>query len=284
MTLAWFAFGLLLATSDPAAEKAFREGIDRYNHRDYAGAAESLERAVRLNPQEPEYHRWLGRVYSERADREHSLLQARKAKHEFETAVTLDPSNTPARRDLSEYEMDAPWFAGGDKDDARAQVEAIERLDPLQGRLARAIYDLRALKRPDLAENEYRAVLAAHPRSADPYFEILEFYQRQNRPDAMASVLAGTPADPRLAYWRGVERVMASQNFDQAERDLREYIANSPERSDWPSHNAAREWLGQLYQKEGRLDDAAAVYREALRIQPTRKSARERLDRLEKSK
>ena len=72
--------------------------------------------------------------------------------------------------------MQAPWVVGGNKDEAKTQVEAIAALDPIEGHLARAVYDLDGQKKPDLAEQEYRAVLAAKPGKIDPYFEVISFF------------------------------------------------------------------------------------------------------------
>ena len=61
---------------------------------------------------------------------------AKKVKKEFQNAVQLDPSNIQARLDLMEYCVSVPWIVGGSKDEARAQIEAIEKLDPIEGHLA----------------------------------------------------------------------------------------------------------------------------------------------------
>ena len=66
---------------------------------------------------------------------------AKKVKSEFKEAVQLDPSNIAARRDLEEYCLDAPWIAGGSKDEALEQVNAIAAIDPVAGHMARALYD-----------------------------------------------------------------------------------------------------------------------------------------------
>ncbi len=64
---------------------------------------------------------------------------------------------------------------------------------------------------------------------------------------------------------------------------MKSYLASTPDRSDWPSHAAAREWLGRLYEAQGKRADAAEQYREALQLEPKRKEARTRLEKLEKS-
>jgi tetratricopeptide (TPR) repeat protein len=90
-------------------------------------------------------------------------------------------------------------------------------------------------------------------------------------------------SDPRLAFHRGVQRILAGKDLPQAEQYLKSYLASTPDRSDWPPHAAAREWLGRLYQIEGKHAEAAEQFRAALQLDPNRKEARTRLDQLEKA-
>jgi tetratricopeptide (TPR) repeat protein len=258
-----------------------------YEMRDWNNAVEQGEKAVSLDPKNSLYHQWLGRSYGGEADRDRSFSDAKKVKSEFKLAVSLNPSNIAARRDLEEYCLDAPWIAGGSKDEALEQVTAIAAIDPIAGHLARALYDREGLKNPDDAENELRQVLAAKPKSPDPYFEVADFYRELNKPADMGTAIDAaaqvSPSDPRLAYFRGVAAVLANANLPDAERDLKSYLASTPDRSDWPAHAAAREWLGRLYEEQGKRADAAEQYREALQLEPKRKEARTRLQKLEKS-
>jgi hypothetical protein len=64
---------------------------------------------------------------------------------------------------------------------------------------------------------------------------------------------------------------------------LKSYIAGTPERSDWPPHAAAREWLGRLYESQGKRAEAAEQYRASLQLDPGRKEASARLHQLEKA-
>jgi tetratricopeptide (TPR) repeat protein len=270
-----------------SAELFYWLGRTYYEMRDWDNAVEQGEKSVSLDPKNSLYHQWLGRAYGGKADRDRSFSMAKKVKAEFKEAISLNPSNIAARRDLEEYCLDAPWIAGGSKDEALEQVTAIAAIDPVAGHLARALYDREGLKNPDDAENELRQVLAAKPKSPDPYFEVADFYRELNKPadigtaiDAAALV---SPNDPRLAYFRGVAAVLANANLPSAERDLKSYLASTPDRSDWPAHAAAREWLGRLYEEQGKRADAAEQYREALQLEPKRKEARARLQKLEKS-
>jgi tetratricopeptide (TPR) repeat protein len=269
------------------AEAYYWLGRSYYEIADYDSAVAQAEKSVSLDPKNSLYHQWLGRAYGGKADRDRSFSLAKKVKKEFQQAVSLNPSNIEARRDLEEYCLDAPWIVGGSKDEALEQVNAIAAIDPVQGHLARAVYDRQALKKLDEAESEIRLVLAAKPKTADPYFEVANFFQSQSKPSDMASAIRAvsevSPSDPRLAYYRGVVAVLSNTDSASAERDLKSYLASTPDRSDWPSHAAAREWLGRLYEAQGKRAEAAEQYRAALQLDPRRKEARTRLARLEKS-
>jgi tetratricopeptide (TPR) repeat protein len=269
------------------AELFYLLGRAYYEVRDWDNAVTQGEKSVSLDPKNSLYHDWLGREYGGKADRDRSFSLAKKVKSEFKQAVALDPSNIVARRDIEDYCLDAPWIAGGSKDEALEQVNAIAAVDPVAGHLARALYYREGPKNTEDAEKEIHQALAAKPKSPDPYFEVADFYRQINKPADMTSALDAaaqlSPNDPRLAFYRGVAGVLANASLANVERDLKSYLASTPDRSDWPSHAAAREWLGRLYEAQGKRADAAEQYREALQLEPKRKEAKNRLEKLEKS-
>jgi len=276
-----------VSQSPSNAEACYWLGRSYYEMRDYDNAIAQAEKSVALDAKNSLYHDWLGRAYGGKADRDHSFFLARKVKKEFEEAVRLDPSNISARRDLEGYCIDAPWIVGGSKDEANAQVTAIAAIDPVAGHLARAEFDRDALKKDDLAESEYRQVLAARPRQDEPYFEVAQFFAEKNKPSdieaAIAEARGVSPNDPRLEFYQAVAWVLAGAEFGRAEEYLKSYLASTPDRSDWPSHAQAREWLGRLYEAEGKPGEAAEQYRAALQLDPGMKEPRERLQQLEKT-
>lgn len=269
-----------------SAEAFYWLGRCYYEIRDFDNAIAQAEKSVALQPQNSVYQDFLGRAYGGKADREKSFFSARKVKKQFEQAVRLDPSNIVARRDLQEFCMEAPWIVGGNIVQAREQVEAIAQIDPLQGHLARAAFDVESLKRPDLAEKEYIEVLEAKPSRSDPYFEAASFFQSENKPGETKSAVEAAallnPNEPRLAFYRAIGIILAGTDLGRAEEYLKSYLASTPDRSDWPPHAAAREWLGRLYEAQGKRAEAAEQYRASLQLDPGRKSAQARLEKLEK--
>jgi tetratricopeptide (TPR) repeat protein len=269
-----------------SAEAYYWLGRCDFEIHDYDNAISHTEKSVSLQPNNSVFKQWLGRAYGAKADRDKSFFAARKAKKQFEEAVQLDPSNVDARRDLEEFCLEAPWIVGGSGDEARDQADAIAKADPERGHIAHGMYDEQALKRPDLAENEYWQVLSAKPRQMDDYFDVAAFFQRRNKPADMMTVLDAAaqvnPNDPRLMMFRAEAMIMSGSDLRHAEEYLKSYLASTPNRSDWPPHAAAREWLGRLYEAEGKRAEAAEQYRASLELDPRRKSATERLDSLEK--
>jgi tetratricopeptide (TPR) repeat protein len=220
-----------------------------YEKQDFDRAVTSAEQAVKLSPQNSEYNRWLGRAYGGKAEKNHSFFLARKVKQAFQTAVRLAPQSIPARRDLMQYCVEAPWIVGGDKGMAREQIDAISKLDPVEGRLARAAY-LTAEKQWKAAEAEYLAVLAASPGHIAPYMEASEFFESRkdsaNLERTLEAAAHAGPDDPRLQYYQGVSLFLRGTELATARQLLNSYVANVPERSDYPSHRSAMEWLRHI--------------------------------------
>lgn len=255
----------------------------QYELRNWDKAISAAEKAISLDGSRPEYHQWLARACGEKAERSRSLLLARRVKKELEEAVRLDPSGVSARRDLVHYYVEAPWIAGGSKDKARQQIEAIAALDAVQGHLARADY-WKEENKPDEVDREYRQVFQAAPSKPDAYFEIAESYLQRGDASRMGEAVERAsrlePRDSRLEFYGGVARVMAGNRTAEAEQMLRAYLKSTP-RSENPSHSSALEWLGKLFERQGKRKEAAVQYHAALEIDPQQEGAREGLKRVE---
>ena len=280
------SFQSATALNGSDAEAFYWLGRSYYEIPDYDRAVDAEQRAVGLEPKNSVYHEWLGRAYGGKADRERSFFTARKVKGEFEEAVRLNPTNIDARRDLEDYCITAPGIVGGSRDEARAQVESIATLDPAEGHLAQAEFQKDALKKPDDADAEYRAALDAKPKRIEGYFEAANFFAAQDKPAELDAAIHAAadigPKDPRLGFYQGVSAVLGKSDPARAEEYLKSYIATTPNRSDWPSHAAAREWLGRLYESEGKTSQAVEQYRASLDLNPNQPEVKQQLKNLEK--
>jgi len=273
-------------SQDPAiADVYYWMGRALFEVHDFTSAISQFQKAISLNGNISVYHDWLGRAFGGKADKDKSFFVARNAKGQFEAAVKLDPANVDARRDLADYCMQAPWIVGGNKDEALAQVNAIAAMNAVEGHLVRAEYDLSVLKNPQQAQGEYQQVLTEKPATVEPYLEAAAFFQQHNQfPQLKAAIDdlgQAHPDDPRVTFYRGVYNVVTNGNLENAEQELKSYLASTPDRSDWPSHASARDWLGRLYQQQGKSVEAAEQYRAALQLDPQNQDAKARLQQLE---
>lgn len=254
-----------------------------YEMGDWDNAILHAESAARLDPSSPESHVWLGQAYGRKAENQRSFPLALKARHQFEQAVALSPTDLDARRDLMEFYLEAPWILGGSKDKARKQAAAIASLDPVEGALARAQYDERTGDTSS-AQGEYQHVLDLKPDRVGPYLEVAD--NAITRKDALElnAAVSGAekvnPTDPRVAYYRGVAHILEGQRLPQAEHDLKSYAAHAPDRRDYPSHASALSWLGTLYERLGKPNLAMIEYQAALQLDPNFPAARKALIRL----
>lgn len=257
-----------------------------YELRDYDNAIKYGEGAVKLDAKNSDYWYWLGRANGGKADRESSLGWARKTKSAFEKAVELDGKNIRARRALIEYLTEAPAFlAGGSNSKARENIEVLVSQNPVQGHLAWGYY-WQEEKEYEKADAAYRKVLSLKPRELEPYFEVATYHRKRNdaghMEEAVEVAAKLSASDVRLNFFRGVARVVAGNRLDEAERFLKTYIEKACPRRDDPSLVAAHEWLGRLYERTGKPQQALEQYRAALALDPGHKSAREAIKRLQR--
>ena len=258
--------------------------------RDYSRAISSLEHAIALEPDRSDYHYWLGKSYGRKAEETNrfsafsAFSLAHKTRREFEIAVRLDENDLEAQRDLIRYLSTAPGIVGGSEEAAEQRIHALAAVDPTEAALAQA--DLFASRKKfDEADQEYRKILDRKPDRIRVYFEIAEYYRdrgdaaRMSEATEAAAPLA--PSDRRLDYYRGIVLVLAKEAPLEAEKDLTQYLDAVPDNDNVPSHSTAHEWLGKLYEEEGRLDQSAQEYHTALTLDPHNKEVREALKTLQ---
>ncbi len=249
-----FVLFLLKTSSGLAATGAADAARAEFETGNYSAAVKTVTAALSQTPEDASLHFWglrsyYGRAYGAKAEESHSFFIARKVKQAFEAAVHLAPMSIAARRDLMQYLAEAPWIVGGDKIKAREQIEAISKIDAVEGHLARGVY-LAADKKWQEAEQEYSAALDARPNQIGSYMEVAGFFEdRKNAHEIQRAVDAAKhidPKDPRLDYYTAVGLILRRNELPTAERLLRSYVANVPQRSDYPSHRAAEQWLSRI--------------------------------------
>ena len=256
---------------------------------DFDHSISSWQRAVALESGRSEYHDWLGRAYGRKAEQDsHSkmvsaLSSARRTHHEFQVAVQLDPKNIDAQRDLIAFMASAPGDLGGGEQPALEQIKALSAIDPVEGTLALADF-YAGRKKFEQASQEYRKAFASAGNRIAVDLEVADYYRDRgdgsNMEQAVQAAARAAPADGRLNYYRGVALVLQKKDPETAEKDLRTYIESVPDNSERPAHSSAYEYLGKLYESQGRPDLATEQYKTGLTLDPQNKSLREALKRL----
>ena len=217
---------------------------------DFNKASEALERAVRLEPNNSEYHLWLGRAYGRRAETSTFLTapgHASKARDHFERAFALDSSNLEAAGDLFEYYLEAPSILGGGMSKAVALAEKTKNLDPAEYhyRLAR-ISDSRAEYKD--AEEQFRRAMDLAPKQVGRVVDLANYlakrgkYQESEAAYSLAEDI--DPNNPKLMFERAKAYIQSKRNLDRARELLVRYL-NSPLSPNDPSRREAEQLLKQ---------------------------------------
>jgi len=247
-------------------------------------AIAACEKAVSLQPNNSEYHLWLGRAYGEKADASNFFTAAglaKKVRSEFERAVQLDPNSVAARVDLAEFYLEAPGIVGGGQDKARAQADAVARLNPerahwIQGRLAEKNKDATT------AEREYRAALEASHGGGNAWLNLASFYRRNGRLDEMHEALkkaaAAPPDQPEVLVDAASNLLRANRDLPFATQLVRRYLSSTTVEQAPPFK--AHYLLGTILEKQGDREGAAKEYQVALALAKNFGRAREALNRV----
>src|SRR5581483_398966 len=203
-----------------------------YSLQNWDAAISACQKAVDLQPNNSNYHLWLGRAYGEKAEVSNFITAAslaRKLRVEFERAVQLSPDNVDARTDLAEFYLEAPGIMGGGKDKAIAQAETLSRLNPAKAHWVSARL---AEKHKDYAtaEQEYKAAIDASHGSPEAWLDLEIFYRHVNRLDDMQKTIAQATAAQTShseVLVDAAETLMrAGRDFPGAIQMLRRYLGS----------------------------------------------------------
>lgn len=145
---------------------------------DYTTPLPLARKAVALDGRVAKYHRQLAEVTGLEAQHANAfrlIVLARQFRSEIDTAISLDPHDIQAHRDLLEYYLVAPGIAGGDVQKASAMAKQIGQLDAAEGLLAEARVALFRKQRNDAGELLRKAV-ALQPSSYRARLALAKFY------------------------------------------------------------------------------------------------------------
>jgi tetratricopeptide (TPR) repeat protein len=214
-------------------------------------AVDAAEKAAALAPNNADYQHTLGDAYGSSAQKASVFSKfglAKKCLVAYQRAAELAPANVDFHQSLFEYYRQAPGIAGGGTDKARAEADAIKKLDALRGHLAfAALY---------VTDKKYDQALA-------------EFDE----------VLKTSHDDYASLYQVGRLAALSGQFLDRGLASLRHCLELTPGEND-PSLAAAQWRIGNILEKKNDPAGARAAYAAALKLDPNFTPAADSLKKL----
>ncbi|MGM0430509.1 MAG: tetratricopeptide repeat protein [Pseudomonadota bacterium] len=197
-----------------------------------------------------------------------ALSYAGKSLESFEKAVTLDPTSLKYRTALMQFYLMAPSMAGGDDEKALAQIEAIEKIDPAQGMLAKIGY-FQQHEQDEQASELLKEALANYPNNAD-VLVYAGFQEQRNEnyekalslfEQAVAGESAEGDSSVMALYQIGRTSVLAETQLDDGIQALRQYL-----KSELPENVPGAHWanfrLAQLLTLKGNKEESQQLLAE----------------------
>ena len=277
------------------------------------------EKAVKLSPQNAEYHWAVAEAVGDQAENASVFRQiglAKRFRNEAETVLKLDPKHIDAHFAMMIYYFKAPGIVGGDKKKAYAEADEIAKIDRAKGYMAQ-VRLAQEEKQPGKLEELYQQANQADPKLIDPYDALIgiaarkgnvadvERYARQmltlepQRPNGYSvlgwvfvkqkrwsdldAILARAEAavpDNFVPYYIAANALLSwKDDLPRAERYLRKYLSQEAE-AESPSHAAAHWRLGLVLEQQGRKPEAVTEIETALKADPSIEPAKKDLKRL----
>ena len=226
-------------------------------------AIEETEEAVELEPNRAHFHYLYGAalgIKTQTAGMFKQALLAPKTKKAFARAVELDPNHVLARIALAQYYLMAPSIMGGDEEEGWKQIDAIIKLDEVQGRTLKANFLARS-KKQDEAEKEYKILIASKPKDWRVWHRYGYFCLRFEKVDeAITSFKKYVELRPDTAdsYQSLAEGYEKKKDYDAALMNLNKSLSIDKK------YVPALLTLGDVYKAKGQKKEAKETYQQAL--------------------
>ena len=249
-------------------------------------AVASMERAVKLDPDNAVYHRTLGDTYADRIADVGTFGQMRmagKIRKSYTRAVELDPDDIEARMGLLMYYLNAPGIAGGSAEKALEQAREIGSREPARGAIAEALVH-QATGDVDAAVAALREAIRLDPEPLDPYVALaVRLADRGDYDESMAVLdgrLATHPEEMLLQYQVGRTASISGKFLERGASALQRYVSDYDPGDGEPNHAWAVYRLGLIHRHAGDDEEARAAFERALALDSTHAEARAALNAL----
>lgn len=253
---------------------------------DWATVVARYERCTQLAPTNALYWADLGEAYGKLAKNAGVFRQlglARNCRAALEKAVALAPDDLSYRQGLIEFYEKAPAVAGGGRDRALAQAEAIAARDPFAGALTTGGIQARA-RNIAAAETAFRRAAELRPEADEPLAALGLLYADNSRyADAFAQfdqLLVRHSDEPSALYQLGRVAALSGQRLDDGVKALRRYLELPNHPAGQPTNAHAQFRLGDIFAHRGNVAAAREAYQAAVALDPNLKPAAEALARL----
>lgn len=276
----------IVAAAPQNHEAVYLLGRLAKRRRDWPTVVGFYERCVEIAPTAALYWADLGEAYGALAAKAGLFQQmslARKCRNALEKAVALAPDELTYREGLIEFYEKAPSVAGGGRDRALAQAEAVATRDPFAGALLIGGIQARA-HNATAAEKAYQQAAKLRPEADEPLAGLGLLYADDGRyAEAFAQfdALLIRRADNLAAlYQLGRIAALSGERLEQGEAALRRYLDAPAQPAGQPTKAHAQYRLGDILARRGQTAEARAAYKTALELDPKLKPAADALARL----
>jgi tetratricopeptide (TPR) repeat protein len=251
-------------------------------YNDLDRAAEHLELAVEHEDSNAEYHWMLGNAYGRQAQVASIFSQmslAGDVREQFERAVELDSNEIRYRNSLMLYYVQTPGIVGGSIERAHEQADAIYRMDPYAGHVARA-FIAGADDDPVLAEAEWKKAIRADSTRWTAFHRLGYLYLQLGRPEEAVPLFrkyVELAPDDANSYDSLGDGFFAAGQIDSALVQYRTSLSINPQFA-VSAYNA-----GRCYERLGMTQEAVEAYSYYLQNAadgPYAETAKERIEEL----
>jgi len=234
-------------------------------------AITALKLAVSLDPNNGVYHRALGDAYGLKAQQGFSsgsegmfgmMGLMKDAKAEWLSALELAPADVDAHVSLSMYYIMVPGLMGGSYSKAHDLEAELDKLDPVQALQVRA-NEAGNKKDVDDGVKFLQQAIEKDPTSGSRIALGLFYAGAKRYDDAFKTFRDTAEKDPKAYmawYQTGKTAGLAKSNYDEGIASLKRYLTFTDLPDTLPTPAWAHYRLGNIYEAQGRKDDARAEY------------------------